>query len=36
MLAMVACDGSEKDRYTNIYIDLASGAKACSDSENLF
>ena len=35
MLAMVACDGSEKDRYTNIYIDLASGAKACSDSENL-
>lgn len=34
--AMIACDGSEKDRYTNIYVDLASGSKVCSDVERSF
>lgn len=33
MLGMAMCDGSEKDRYTNIYLDLVSGAKVCSDVE---
>lgn len=33
MMGMLSCDGSEKDRYTNIYLDLESGAKTCSDAE---
>lgn len=33
MMGMAMCDGSEKDRYTNIYLDLASGAKSCSDRD---
>lgn len=35
-MGMLACEGSEKDRYTNIFLDLVSGAKACSDSEHIF
>lgn len=33
MMGMISCDGSEKERYTNIYIDLVNGAKICSDSD---
>ncbi len=29
--AMEACDGSERDRYTNIYLSLINGDKICSD-----
>lgn len=29
--AMAACEGSEKDRYTNIYIQLLEGKTICSD-----
>jgi len=32
-LGMIACEGSERERYTNIYLDLASGAKSCTDSD---
>ena len=28
---MVCCDGSERERYTNIYIDLSEGREHCSD-----
>ena len=28
---MVCCEGSEKERYTNIYLQLISGCKECSD-----
>lgn len=28
---MLACEGSEQERYTNIYFDLKSGAKICRD-----
>ena len=28
---MICCDGAERDRYTNIYLDLIAGKKACSD-----
>ena len=28
---MMYCDGSERDRYTNIYCQLISGFKTCSD-----
>lgn len=28
---MMCCDGSERDRYTNIYLDLIEGKKVCSD-----
>ena len=31
MVAMASCDGSEQERYTNIYLDLAGGAKVCTD-----
>ena len=31
MTAMAACEGSEQERYTNIYLDLARGAKVCTD-----
>lgn len=33
LMGMISCDGSEKERYTNIYIDLVNGAKICSDSD---
>lgn len=33
MMGMAMCDGSEKGRYTNIYMDLVSGEKACSDAD---
>ncbi|MCQ2191424.1 MAG: hypothetical protein MJZ23_00995 [Paludibacteraceae bacterium] len=33
MLGMLSCDGSEKDRYTNIYLDLLSGKKNCTDED---
>lgn len=36
LMGMLSSDGSEKDRYTNIYLDLESGAKVCSDCEHLF
>lgn len=29
--AMAACEGSEKDRYTNIYIQLLEGKTTCCD-----
>ena len=29
---MVACEGSERDRYTNIYCKLADGYVECDDS----
>lgn len=28
---VMACEGSERDRYTNILIDLKMGYKKCSD-----
>lgn len=28
---MMCCEGSERDRYTNIYCQLISGMKTCSD-----
>ena len=28
---MLCCDGSEKERYTNIYLDLINGLKVCRD-----
>lgn len=28
---MAYCEGAERDRYTNIYLDLISGAKVCRD-----
>lgn len=28
---MCACDGSEQERYTRIYTELASGRKDCTD-----
>lgn len=31
--AMIVCDGSERDRYANIYLDLVSGAKHCTDGD---
>ena len=31
MEGMAMCDGSEQERYTNIYLDLARGAKECTD-----
>ena len=31
--AMMCCEGFEKIRYTNIYLDLITGKKVCSDLE---
>jgi hypothetical protein len=31
--AMIYCDGSEADRYRNIYGDLIAGKKECMDIE---
>lgn len=31
--AMLACEGSERDRYINIYLDLVAGKKVCKDEE---
>jgi len=28
---MSCCEGSERDRYTNVYLDLISGKDVCSD-----
>lgn len=33
MMGMAMCDGSEKDRYTNIYMDLVNGKKEYMDTE---
>jgi len=32
---MCACDGSERERYTNIYCDLMSGKKLCKDCDTI-
>ena len=32
--AMMCCEGSERDRYTNIYLDLVEGKKVCKDEED--
>ena len=31
--AMLSCDGSEAERYGNIYLDLITGEKECMDTE---
>ncbi|MCF0185018.1 MAG: hypothetical protein HUJ98_00840 [Bacteroidaceae bacterium] len=31
--AMLACDGSEAERYSNIFQDLIAGEKECIDTE---
>lgn len=31
--AMLSCDGSEAERYNNIYQDLLAGEKECMDTE---
>ena len=31
--AMLSCDGSEAERYSNIYQDLIDGEKECMDTE---
>lgn len=31
---MAACDGAEKERYTNIFLDLVSGKAVCRDTED--
>lgn len=31
--AMLCCDGSEAERYRNIYGDLVAGEKECMDTE---
>ena len=31
--AMLCCNGSEADRYSNIYQDLIAGEKECMDTE---
>ena len=28
---MMCCDGAERDRYTNVYLDLMNGKDVCSD-----
>ena len=30
-VAMAACEGNERERYTNIYLDLVCGMKDCRD-----
>lgn len=32
--AMACCDGAEKERYTNIYLDLKCGYDICKDTED--
>ena len=32
-VAMLSCDGSEAERYSNIYQDLIAGEKECMDTE---
>ena len=31
--AMLCCNGSEEERYSNIYQDLSAGEKECMDTE---
>ena len=31
---MLCCEGSERDRYTNVYLDLISGKTVCTDEED--
>lgn len=31
---MAACEGAERERYTNIYLDLVSGKAVCKDVED--
>lgn len=31
---MMACEGAERDRYTNIYCDLIEGKKICVDKHD--
>ena len=33
MLGMECCGGSERDRYTDIYLALEAGEKVCTDGE---
>ena len=33
---MMNSEGSERDRYTNIYCDLVNGLKVCSDGEEVY
>ena len=30
---MMYCEGAERDRYTNIYLDLISGKSVCTDED---
>ena len=30
---MMCCEGAERDRYTNIYLDLISGKSVCTDED---
>lgn len=32
---MMACEGSEQERYTNIYCDLMSGKSLCKDIDTI-
>ena len=32
--AMLACEGAERDRYMNIYIELKAGLSVCTDDED--
>ena len=31
---MLCCEGAERDRYTNIYLQLTSGCKECVDYDD--
>lgn len=31
---MICCEGSERERYTNIYLQLTSGCKECVDYDD--
>ena len=33
---MMNSDGSERDRYTQIYMDLMNGEKICSDGQEVY
>ena len=31
---ILCCEGSERDRYTNVYLDLIAGKDVCTDEED--